>query len=370
MNTEETSTDSTQKSPGKRRLFVLAILILALGLGWLIYQRSTHVYSDDARVATDLVVISSKVAGRIENLAVKEGSRVQAGDLIAQLDSRETSLRLEELKAQLKATEASRAQARAELSMVEQQTAGSLQAAESELNEARASLASAAADFELKRSEWERSKSLRASGILSQQGWEQSRGAFQVAEQNQNRSRAQVASAEARLVGATADRDRVAVLEQQQERLRYDRDRVAHQLSGQEVNLGERRIASPLNGIVDQVFVNQGEYLMPGQRIALVHNPDDVWVRANIKETEVRHLQVGQVVKITVDAYPDRIFPGEVERIGNAATSQFALFPSTNPSGNFTKVTQRLPVRIAVQQEEQMLKPGMMVEIAVELRSN
>ena len=107
---------------------------------------------------------------------------------------------------------------------------------------------------------------------------------------------------------------------------------------------------------------------MPGQRIALIHNPDEVWVKANIKETEIRHLALGQSVDITVDAYPGEAFAGEIVRIGNAATSQFALLPNTNPSGNFTKVTQRLPVKISVSQQGEKLKPGMMVEVAIDIR--
>lgn len=177
-----------------------------------------------------------------------------------------------------------------------------------------------------------------------------------------------MASAQAKLVEANATRDRIAVLEQQQERLRHDRNRVSHQLSRQQVILDERRIASPLVGIVDQTFVNTGEYLMPGQRIALIHDPEQVWIKANIKETEIRHLQVGQLVEVTVDAYPNKVFAGELVRIGNAATSQFALLPNTNPSGNFTKITQRLPIKVAVTQEQQLLKPGMMVEIAIDIR--
>jgi membrane fusion protein (multidrug efflux system) len=170
------------------------------------------------------------------------------------------------------------------------------------------------------------------------------------------------------LAEAQAARDRLAVLEYEQQRLGHDRDRVAHQLGQQKVILAERQVLAQLPGIVDQTFVNAGEYLMPGQRIALVHNPENVWVKANIKETEVRHLNVGQSVKIEVDAYPDKVFSGEVVRIGHAATSQFALLPSTNPSGNFTKVTQRLPIKISLAQEGELLRPGMMVEIAIDIR--
>ena len=367
-NAAATPEDGNGSAKQRRGKILLGLLLLSVALGWWIYQRSIHVFTDDARISTDLVIVSSKVAGRIETLTVKEGTKLTVGDTIVQLDSQETLLRLEELRAQLKATEASIAQAGAELNMVERQTGGALQAAQSQLEAAQANLASTESNLQLKSAEWERSNSLKDKGILSQQSWEQARSAFQVAQQNQNRARAQVASAQAKLVEANATRDRMAVLEQQQERLRHDRDRVAHQRSRQQVRLDERRIVSPLNGVVDQTFVNTGEYLMPGQRIALIHDPQLVWIKANIKETEIRHLQVGQFVEVKVDAYPDQVFNGEVERIGHAATSQFALLPNTNPSGNFTKVTQRLPIRISVQQKDQMLKPGMMAEIAIDIR--
>ena len=219
MNDTEAST--TEVGNKRRTIFLLVLLIAGIGIGWLVYQRSTHVFTDDARISTDLVMISSKVAGRIEQLAVKEGSVLTTGDTIVQLDSEETRLRLEELKAHLKATEASIAQAGAELTMVERQTGGALQAAQSQLEAAQANLASTDSDLQLKNAEWQRSQSLKEKGILSQQGWEQSRSAFQVAQQNQNRARAQVTSAQAKLVEANASRDRIAVLEQQQVRLRY-----------------------------------------------------------------------------------------------------------------------------------------------------
>ena len=100
----------------------------------------------------------------------------------------------------------------------------------------------------------------------------------------------------------------------------------------------------------------------------MMHDPDNVWVDANIKETEIRRLRPGQSVDVSVDAYPDEVFVGTIEKIGHAATSQFSLLPSTNPSGNFTKVTQRLTVKIALQQRDGLLKPGMMVEVSIDIR--
>ena len=124
-------------------------------------------------------------------------------------------------------------------------------------------------------------------------------------------------------------------------------------------------IESPLKGIVDRRFANVGEYVTPGQRLVLAHDPNRIWIEANIKETQVRRLKEGQTVIVSVDAYPDEAFEGRIERIGNTATSAFALLPSPNPSGNFTKITQRLPVRIAINQRDGRLRPGMMVEVTI-----
>jgi membrane fusion protein (multidrug efflux system) len=116
--------------------------------------------------------------------------------------------------------------------------------------------------------------------------------------------------------------------------------------------------------------VETGEYLSAGQPILMMYHPDNVWIEARVKETDVRKLSVGQAVKIRVDAWPDRDFSGRIRNIGRSATSEFALIPSSNPSGNFTKVTQRIPVRISVDEgDHTLLSPGMMVVIAVDTGS-
>ena len=127
---------------------------------------------------------------------------------------------------------------------------------------------------------------------------------------------------------------------------------------------------SPIDGIVDDKFVQPGEYVAPGQRLLLIHDPKAVWISANVKETKLTDLRPGQPVTISVDAYPDQRITGRIERIGNAATSEFALLPSPNPSGNFTKIAQRVPIRIAVVQPPgNPLRPGMMVEVDVDTAS-
>ena len=100
----------------------------------------------------------------------------------------------------------------------------------------------------------------------------------------------------------------------------------------------------------------------------MVHDPKRVWIDANVKETDIRKVKIGQVADVTVDAFPDKKFSGKVIAIGNAATSEFALLPTPNPSGNFTKITQRLRVRVAIDQEQNLLRPGMMVEVFIDVR--
>ena len=97
----------------------------------------------------------------------------------------------------------------------------------------------------------------------------------------------------------------------------------------------------------------------------MLHSPDKIWVETNIRETDIGRLKLGQLVKIEVDAYPDEQFEGTISGIGNAATSQFAILPKLNEAGSFTKVTQRLRVRIKIDQRQSMLRPGMMVEVFI-----
>ena len=120
-----------------------------------------------------------------------------------------------------------------------------------------------------------------------------------------------------------------------------------------------------MDGVIDETFINAGEYVYPGQRILMLHNPEQVWIKANVKETDVRRIKVGAYVSIAVDAYPGEPIEGSITNIGNSATSQFAMLPSPNPSGNFTKITQRIEIRIELDHRGRELKPGMMVELQI-----
>lgn len=353
----------------QRRLVAGPLLVILLGatIYWL-WQRHTHVFTEDARIAAEMIEVSSKLAGQVIQFPVSQGDALKPGELIAQIDDRAARFTLQELEAQMQVMQANYEKIEAQIAMVDMETGGRLQAARSKLDAALASLASAQSDLEFKEREWERAQSLKERQIISQQQWENARNAHQQSTQQYQRAQAEVESARASLVEATASQSRLHVLANELRGIQHERDRIRASIDKQKVNIDDLRITSSASGIVDETFVNPGEYVVPGQRLLLMHNPEDIWISANIKETEIRHIHPGNPVDIKVDAYPDRKFTGTVTRIGHAATSQFSLLPSTSPSGNFTKVTQRLPVKISIDSSDGVLLPGMMVEVSIDIR--
>ncbi|MCG3168634.1 MAG: Multidrug export protein EmrA [Pseudomonadales bacterium] len=358
---------AASRAARRRHIAIAAILGCLMAGAWWIWQRHTHVYSDDARIATHMIEVSAKLAGQVTEFPVAQGDRLAAGDLIAQVDDRSARLGLRELEAQYRAMRAACERLETQIDMVDRESGGRLSAARSRLAGVEASLRSAASDLEFKRGEWERAQSLRERQILSQQQWENARNAFQQSEQQHQRALAEVQSARASVTETEASLSQLKVLSNELDGRRHELERIAASIDKQHVMIADLRVTSSGAGLVDETFVHTGEYVVGGQRLLLMHDPADIWIDANIKETEIRHVAPGARVAIDVDAYPDRRFEGEVVRVGNAATSQFSLLPNTNPSGNFTKVTQRLPVKISIAQSEDLLRPGMMVEVAIEI---
>jgi membrane fusion protein (multidrug efflux system) len=135
-----------------------------------------------------------------------------------------------------------------------------------------------------------------------------------------------------------------------------------------EIRLQETQVYSPISGVISKRFADQGQFVQTGQPLLVVNNPVEKWIVANVEETKVRRVRRGAGVKVEVDAFPGKDFEGQVEFVGAAALSEFALLPAENPSGNFVKITHRLPVRIAVKDPQNQLKPGMMVVVAIETK--
>ena len=167
---------------------------------------------------------------------------------------------------------------------------------------------------------------------------------------------------------AEAEQQRVKMKEAVVKTLQAKVKEAEAQLELDRMRLAETEIVSPICGVVSQAIADPGEYVQVGQAIAIVNDPQDVWVEANIEETHIRKVRTGQLVNIEVDAYPQRKFQGRVTQIGAATRSEFAIIPAGSASAHFIKVTQRLPVKIAVDNLEELLKPGMMVAVGIRVK--
>ena len=361
----------TAAPPVRRRIPARPVLIgtaafaLLAWAAWWLYDRLTHVYVLDARVAAEMVLISSRVPGWLVAVPASEGATVAAGDVLVQIDSREATSRRRELELAVEALEADAETTRARVAMVEARTASRWEAANARLSGARSELAAAQSERETIEAEWQRANTLRERNLVSLQEWEAARNQFRTTQQLVVRHQSRVATASADVHEVESERAEITVLASELTRINATLAQKRLEVERSATRLSDHEIKSPAAGVIDELFVDPGEYVAVGQRLLAMHDPGNTWIKANVKETDLRNLWIGQPLEVTVDAYPDEPRSATIGRIGNAATSQFALMPNPNPSGNFTKVTQRVEVIVHLDEPDPRLLPGMMVEMRI-----
>ncbi|WP_354545952.1 HlyD family secretion protein [Roseovarius sp. MBR-78] len=367
--------EPVRHSPARRsrtrwaRLAVIsAVIAVAVWLAtpWVI-ARFTTVHINDARIAARVVTISSETAGRVTAIPVMVGDVVNKDDLIAAFDRESSQTQLDAVLSKLAATDAQLSELQARKVLLDKQLSARRDAAQAGIAAAEANHEASLAVLTNARTRHQRAIKLAQQNITSQQTLDEARAALDTASQQERAAFAAIENARASLAIVEADAEQLNVLESQIASLLAERSGTEADRSLKEIDLAHRTISARFDGIVDATFVDVGEYVASGTRIAMYHAPDDVWIDANVKETEFGRIHLGSRASITVDAFPGRTFDGEVIGMGGAATSQLALLPSPNPSGNFTKVTQRLPIRVEIDTDGTMLRPGMMVEVYVDV---
>jgi membrane fusion protein (multidrug efflux system) len=352
----EDMNDEDVQAPKKKRNFVLPIagivLLAALFFGgkyWL-YTRA-HQSTDDAQVSGDIVPVLARVGGYVRSVGVSENDTVHLGDTVVVLDATDLQARVAQAEADLAgARAAAGGQASAQVSGASSQA----QAFGSQLEAARANEAKATRDLE-------RMKDLASKQIVSKQQLDAAQAAFETAQATVRSLQQQQAAATAGTQGARAGADVAAS--------RYAAMQAA--LDAAKLQLSYSTITAPAGGIVAKKSVNVGQLVQPGQPVLTVVSDTAVWITANFKETQLKDIHPGAVVELDVDAYPDCPARGVVESIGAATGSQFSLLPADNASGNFTKVVQRIPVRIGVKTAcgtQRPLRPGMSVTAHVDTK--
>lgn len=357
MAKEPEETKGAASPRGGRRwvLPVAGLLVLLAGIWavrWLSY-RSSHESTDDAYVTGHLVPVMAKVGGYAREVAVVENQHVMEGTTLVVLDDAELRHRLDQAEAQLAAATAAaggdgvQGQAAAQVEQARRQR----EALSAQIEAARAAAVKADRDLE-------RIRGLAEKQIVSQQSLDAARAGADAA-------RAQLRALEQQRMAADAAIG-TARAGQRQADAGLDAARAA--VANARLQLEYARITAPVSGLVSKRSVEPGQLLQPGQPVLTIVADSGVVVTANFKETQLAGIRTGESVELEVDAYDGCSATGAVESISGATGSQFALIPADNATGNFTKVVQRVPVRISLKDGcglDRPLRPGMSVVVHV-----
>jgi membrane fusion protein (multidrug efflux system) len=299
--------------------------------------------TDDAYVRGDITPLSAKVEGYVRRVAVDDFERVKEGDLLVEIEDDDYRARAAQAEADLLGAKAAIENLKARKAAQHAQVA-----------EAEDAIKATQADVERTRLEAARQRTLLATTFGTRQRVEQADAAAE-------RFSATLARNEAEL---DAQRSQLAVLDTQEAQLRADAKAKQAALDLAKINLGYTRILAPVSGMVSERDVRNGQYVHAGSQVISVVPLDNVWVLGNYKETQLTHVAIGQRAEIRVDTFPGVVITAMVDSIAPASGAQFSLLPPDNATGNFTKVVQRIPVKLRIAPDNPLagkLLPGMSV---------
>lgn len=324
--------ENKKKLPVKKRYVFMSLVILAvLTAGYFIYDALGYQTTDDAYVETTTVSVSPKVSGQIVEVLVKDNQPVKAGQVVAVIDKIDYQVKLDQ------------ATANYEKALLNQQNA-------------HANLNAANSEIELAKKDLERYENLYAAGAVSKQTLDRARTNLENIQAKQTTAEQSIFSKDPSKSEKVADAD-LNVLKAQKQ--------------AAELALKYTDIKAPIDGTVSNKKVEVGMMVQPGSPLFVIV-PNDVWVVANYKETQLTHMKKGMDVDIKIDTYPDKVFKGKIESIQRSSGAKASLFPPENAVGSFVKIVQRIPVKIVFTEEinpdEYAIIPGMSVVPKVKIR--
>lgn len=333
-DSSQDNNEPQRKRPGKKPLIILVIVVvimLLVGL-WFWFTTRNIETTEDAFTEGDAVTIAPKAAGYVVKLLVKDNQRVKQGDLLVEIDPRDTSAQRDQAKAQLGLAQAQLHQAQAQLALSRVQYPAQRDQALADQAKAQANLLNAQADYRRQRGVDPRATSQR----------------------NIDTAAAQLRSAEAQLQSAKAQ---VEVASQVQLQIRQQETNVEArqqqveqaqaQLNTAELNLSYTQVRAPYDGFVTKRNVQVGTLVQAGTALFSLVSPD-IWINANFKESQLARMNPGDKVDISIDAWPDMKLEGHVDSVQMGSGSRFSTFPAENATGNYVKIVQRVPVKIVI----------------------
>jgi membrane fusion protein (multidrug efflux system) len=356
----KTDTDNDKankpKKPGVIRRHPMAFLagivvVIALAIaGYFYWLTYVHPYetTDDAFIDSRQFSIAAKVSGYVVNVPVTDNQHVDAGDVLFEIDQRDYRIAIDQAKAQVVSAQAAIEGADAQIA-----------AQRAQIDEARAQVAQAEASLNFAREDAARYQDLQTRGASSVQQAQQSTANLQQQQANLTHANAAVNAAQ----------QQVGSLEAQKASAVANLTQAQTQLAQAELNLSYTTVTAAQPGRVVRLTGAQGQFAQAGQSLTMFV-PDDIWVTANFKETQITDMRPGQPVALTIDAYPDHEITGRIDSVQPGSGTAFSLLPAENATGNYIKVVQRIPVKITVDRwpDDIPIGPGMSVVPTVTVR--
>lgn len=354
-DTENAPKPSPLRNPRVRMALLIGLVIAIVGgIGWFAryqvygkYQQSTN----DAYVQAESVTVAPKISGYVDKVFVSENQLVKAGDPLLAIDNRDYRAQAAQSVAQIDVAKANAAGVQAQI--LEQQAA---------IGKARADLNAARAEAAFAQREVSRYRPLAASGA-------ETREKLSDLQNQASQAQAKVQAAQAQLVSSER---RIGSLQAQVKQALAQGEGARAQLDAANTNVGATIVRAAIDGKVGNKTVRQGQFVQAGTRLMSVVPVKELYVEANFKETQLGLMRLGQPVHVMVDALPDVEILGRIASIAPGTGGQFSILPPQNATGNFTKIVQRIPVRITINpgpETRALLVPGMSVEVSVDTRS-
>lgn len=328
---KELQLDEKNKLHTKRYWVLLGSVIAALVIGYFIYDGMKYQSTDDAYVETTTVSVSPRVAGQIKEVLIKDNQPIKAGDVIAIIDDEDYKIKV------------AQASAAYERALLNQQNA-------------YANLNAANSEIELAKKDLERYENLYEAGAVSKQTLDRARTNLESIQARQTTAEQAIFSKDPSKAAKVADAD-LNVLKAQ--------------LDAANLALKYTKVIASIDGTISNKKVEAGMMVQPGTPLCVIV-PNDVWVVANFKETQLEHMRDDQEVEIKIDTYPNKVFKGRVDSIQRSSGAKASLFPPENAVGSFVKIVQRIPVKIVftekIDPNEYAIIPGMSVVPKVKVK--
>ncbi len=308
------------------------------------------VSTDDAYVKADYTVVAPKISGYIAQVLVEDNQRVKAGEVLAQIDDRDFRTARDQARADVGAAAASIRNIEAEIDLQH-----------SIIDQAKAAIIADQASLGFARVDAERYRELAKTGA----------GSVQLAQRTNALDRETIAALDRDRAGLSAAEQKIAVLMTEREKALAELDHARAVLAQAELNLSYTVIVAPVDGTIGERSLRVGEYVTAGTQLMAVVPLKAVYVVANFKETQLTFVRDGQPAKIEVDSFPGRRMKAHVDSLSPASGLEFSLLPPDNATGNFTKIVQRIPVKIVLDDPDLvgLLRPGMSVEPTVNTKA-